>query len=106
MKGDKRVTLFFLLSIECSGEERKNTREQCDQMLRLKVAQTFPKVATVVFTCKVDVFEEPKKSPSIWANFKRNLDRINFQKLPNLVTLLERKISKRSSNKLGKGLVL
>ena len=75
-------------------------------MLRLKVAQTFPKVATAVFTCKVDVFEEPKMSPFIWANFKRNLDRINFQKSTNLVTLLEREISKRSSNKLGKGLVL
>ena len=31
-----------------------------------------------------------KKSPNIWATFARKFVAKNFQKLPNLVTLLER----------------
>ena len=53
-------------------------------------SQSCPNVATAVFTWKVDVFEEPRKSPYIWANFKRNLDTNNYQKSSNLVTLILR----------------
>ena len=50
------------------------TLEQCEQMLKLKVAHSYPKVGPKSshssFYLKTDVFKEPKKSPYIWANFK------------------------------------
>ena len=63
---------------------------QSDQMLKFKLVQSFPKVtqkvAKAVFTWKV-MFSKCLMSPYIWANYKINIDKKNFQKLNNLVTV-------------------
>ena len=49
-----------------------------------------PKNSHSSFYLKEVVFKKPLESPYIWTNFKSNLDTMNFQNLPNLVTLLGR----------------
>ena len=50
-----------------------------------KVAQ---KVTTAVYKSKWMFSKQPKKSTYIWAAFVRKFVTKNFQKLPNLVTLV------------------
>ena len=57
-------------------------------MLKLKVAQSCHKRSRISFYSKSNVFKDPKKSPYIWAYFKRNLGTKNFKKSPNPVTLI------------------
>ena len=64
---------------------------QRDQILKLKVAQVFRKVAQKVTSpvwLKMWWFSQlPKKSPNIWATFVTKFIAKKFQKSPNLVTL-------------------
>ena len=66
-------------------------KSQCDQMLKLKVAQIFPKVAPKiaksVFIGKGMFFKIAPKSLYIWATFETKYFTQNFRKSPNLVTL-------------------
>ena len=61
-------------------------------MLKLKVAQIFPKVAQnvykAVFIWKGTFFQIAQKSLYIWATFETKYFTQNFRKSPNLVTLL------------------
>ena len=60
-------------------------------MLKLKVAQIFPKVAQnvakAVFIGKAMFFEITQKSLCIWATFQTIYFTQNFRKSPNQVTL-------------------
>ena len=70
---------------------------QNDQMLESKIAKTFPKVRILVSTYLSEVFQNCLKVfQIIWVTFVRNFVAKNFQKSPNLVTLLEHEKYKKS----------
>ena len=80
-------TIFLL-----SDKHRVGTNQR-DQMLELKVAKFSPKLSQKVTTLvkyeKICLSHKPKNSFCIWATFYRGHVTKNFQKLPNLVTLVE-----------------
>ena len=67
-------------------EQSRN--KQCDQMLELKLTQSFTTVAKIVFFLKCDILHNSQECCQyIWASFIRKVVAKNFKKLPNLVTL-------------------
>ena len=71
---------FFLL--KCSI-----ATHQSDQILKLKVAKNFQKLARAVFTWRVLFFKVAQKLPYTWATFVNKFVTKNFRKLANLITL-------------------
>ena len=75
-------------------------------MLKYKVAQKFPKIAqkvnTAVYTWKWMFSKQPKNSTYIWATFVRKSITKNFQKSPNLVTLLSSQVPEREREYVGR----